>query len=554
MRGSVLIAVVLCGCAATAPAPGQPDDARFVCSGQPPIPSVPLRRLSHAEYRNAVLALIASSGLGADDQAAVRGVVEPALEQDPPDAPVPGPGERGGGFVELDQAIEQGRIDASYAVATALASELASTPARRAAVVGPCATDADATNDRACLDSFVSTFGARALRRPLTPDDVDFYEAGALATPTDASALADVLTLLLTAPQLLYLVEETDGSGPLDAYALASRLSFHFWQSPPDDALFEAARSGALLDPNGYPAQVERVAADPRADAAREAFFSQWLRLDALPPLDAHDSDPAFAAFAGADLPGPSLTSDLQREVLDALALSHREDDSLADALLSRRFVARSPALAALYGQTAWDGVSTPADFNDDARSGLFTRAAFLASGGTQTRPVLKGLTLYNALLCQPLSSPPADAPLTPPSPAAGTTTRAALEALTQQSGTSCAGCHTVLNPFGYVTENFDALGRGTSATDTRSELLVGGALHVVANARSATQLMLSSGQVQSCFARQAFRFTYRRFEDDAADGCTLAAVQGDALGGAALATLWKETALQPAFRRKDVR
>jgi hypothetical protein len=525
-----------------------------LCTAQPPVASVALRRLSHAEYRNTVLALIAASGLSADDQSAVRDTIEPALEQDPADAPVPGPGERGGGFVELDQAIEQGRIDASFAVATALAAELTASPARLAAVVGPCATDADASNDRACLDAFVAAFGARALRRPLTADDVDFYEANALATPVDPSALADVVTLLLTSPQLLYLVEETDGSAELDAYALASRLSFHFWQAPPDDALLEAARSGALLDADGYRAQVDRLAADPRAAAAREAFYAQWLRLDALPPMDAHDADPAYATFAGADLPGPTLTTDLQREVLDALAVSEREQDSLADALISRRFVARSPAVAALYGQSAWDGVSTPMDFSDPARTGLFTRAAFLAAAGAQTRPVLKGLTLYNALLCQPLSSPPADAPLTPPAATAGSTPREALEALTQQPGTSCAGCHAVLNPFGYVTEDFDALGRSRPGADARSELLVGGALHVVANAKSATQLMLSSGELQSCFARQAFRFTYRRFEDDAADGCTLAAVQGEALGGAPLATLWKETALQPAFRRKDLR
>ena len=40
-------------------------------------------------------------------------------------------------------------------------------------------------------------------------------------------------------------------------------------------------------------------------------------------------------------------------------------------------------------------------------------------------------------------------------------TTREVVEALTEMPGTTCAGCHaTLINPLGFATENFDALGR----------------------------------------------------------------------------------------------
>ena len=40
-------------------------------------------------------------------------------------------------------------------------------------------------------------------------------------------------------------------------------------------------------------------------------------------------------------------------------------------------------------------------------------------------------------------------------------TTRESVEELTEMPGTVCAGCHlTAINPLGFATEGFDALGR----------------------------------------------------------------------------------------------
>ena len=118
------------------------------------------------------------------------------------------------------------------------------TTARLGTVVGACATDTSTSNDATCLDTFIKKFGARALRRPLTTDEVTFYTTayGSSATAS-AAAYADLIGLFVTAPELMYFVEHGDtavagqaGVYDVSPYELASRLSYQLWQTAPDDA------------------------------------------------------------------------------------------------------------------------------------------------------------------------------------------------------------------------------------------------------------------------------------------------------------------------------
>src|SRR5205085_8204083 len=107
-----------------------------------------------------------------------------------------------------------------------------------------------------------------------------------------------VFSLLLT-PQFLYHVEvEGDGEDTqfdLGGYELASRLSYHFWQSMPDAELFAAAADGSLVTDDGYQAQLDRVFADPRTQATVDRFYDEWLQLGWL---TAWPTSPAFMTFA----------------------------------------------------------------------------------------------------------------------------------------------------------------------------------------------------------------------------------------------------------------
>lgn len=531
---------------------------------------LPLKRLTAQQYQNSMRDLVRASGLA--DADAVLAVVAPDLSRYPADRLVGAPTDKHGGFYRLDQAIQQTHIDVSYDVAVGVAAEMVSTPARRTALIGACATDANTQNDAACLRTFVGRFGALAERRPLTAADLDFYVAAAGATPVDPGALADVITLLLTSPRFLYLMEEGDTAAPaptaLDAYALAARLSYLFWQTMPDQALFDAAASGALLTEAGYTAQIDRLFADPRTDASIEAFFSEWFRLPELTPLNALVGTPIYDAFAGQNAPSATLHLEMTQEIRDLVRWVARHGGAVKDVVTSRQVFATTDGLAALYEEPKWDGHSEPQTFSNPARAGLITRAALVASGSAASRPVVKGLRIRNGLLCQPIPPPPANVMAVPIEVRPDMTTREAVETITEQPGTACRGCHrTTLNPLGYATEDFDALGRyrtmqrlfGTDGAvvaekpiDTRGVPNVAGVTTEIAGAGELTDLLVK-GELQTCFARQYFRFSFQRPEDTA-DGCVLRQLQDAALADQPLSAVLTAIAKAPAFKQRDFR
>src|SRR5204863_7191645 len=119
--------------------------------------------------------------------------------------------------------------------------------------------------------------------------------------------------------------------------------------------------------------------------------------------------------------------------------------------LLSTELVfPRAPELAQIYGVPVWDGVGAPPALGAGQRPGLFTRAAFLATGSPNTRPVMKGVFLRRNVLCDDVPPPPANAmnganvqDLDPK-----LSTRQVVERLTEAPGSACAACHAeLLNP-----------------------------------------------------------------------------------------------------------
>lgn len=549
------------------------EPTKFACDAQQTPTELPLRRLTRRQYVNALNELVARSGLSGADLTAVQNVARDEVGPFPEDRLVGVPGEKHGGFSRLDQALQQGHVDTSYNVAIAIGRELTSSVNRRRALVGACATDTNTANDAQCLRDFITRFGRLVHRRPVTMEDVTFYSSVAGTTPVDAAVLADVVGLMLTSPQFLYHVEEGDpaASGPtvLDAYALANRLSFHFWQSMPDEALLAAAADGSLLTEAGYRTQVDRLFADPRTDGAIDDFFGQWWRLDELPPLNTRLGTTVFDAFVDRDIPTATLHEEMNAEVLEHARDVTRRAAPVAELLTSRRFFARTDALARLYGQPRWDGTGAPPSFTQPERHGLLTRAAFLATGSANTRPVMKGYRVRNGLLCTQLPPPPPGAGATPLPLAPDLTTREVVERITEQSGTTCQGCHRgLLNPLGFVTENFDAMGRVRTAqrlfSETGAVLLdkpvstiappnVAGHYSDIDDAAELQELMLK-GEFQTCFARQYFRYTFQRMEDDVKDACLLDSLQQDALAGKPVADVLKTVALAPGFKRRDVR
>jgi len=548
----------------------------FACDTSARPPESALRRLTMTQYRNTIADLVAWASGGATSGKTIMAELAMPLAALPADRREAVPQDLHGSYRRLDQSLQQTHVDATYDVAVAVGAALTTT-ARLGTVVGACATDTNTSNDAACLDAFVKKFGARALRRPLTADEVTFY-TGAYGASTAASAAsyADLIGIFLTAPELLYFVEHGGTAVSAEAnvydvspFELASRLSYQLWQTAPDDALLAAAADGSLMNAPTYSAQVARLMGDARVRPAIDEFFADWLKVEDLPALDAKNQDAVFKTFAGGDLPNTSLRQAMIDDVIGlADFATWTKPSGVTELLTNELSFAKDTRLASLYGVAAWDGTSAPPALPAGQRPGLLTRGLFLSTGSANTRPIMKGVFIRQNILCTDIPPPPPGANATPPVLGPNMTTRESVEALTEMAGTTCAGCHaTLINPLGFATEGFDALGRvrtmqrlfdasgketGAKPVDTAAvpQVRAGDATPVSTPAELMT-LIGASGQVEACLARNFFRFTYGRWEDLAADGCALEDGRRALANGGKLTDLFTATLMSPQFRRR---
>jgi hypothetical protein len=147
-------------------------------------------------------------------------------------------------------------------------------------------------------------------------------------------------------------------------------------------------------------------------------------------------------------------------------------------------------------------------------------------------------------------------------------TTRESVEALTEMPGTICANCHApLINPLGFATEGFDALGRfrtaqrlfDASGSETGSKpvntmtvpQVVIGDQTAIATPADLMSLMLDSGKVEACLSRGFFRFTYARWEDTTVDGCALEDARQALVSGGTVTDLAAAAVKSTAFKRR---
>ncbi|MGZ3421996.1 MAG: DUF1592 domain-containing protein [Polyangiales bacterium] len=537
------------------PGGGSGNSSSLTCDESAIPDTAPLRRLSHTQYAGSVRDFLATAL--PKDGAAVYAEVAPKIDAMPDDRQVGPIGEIHGGFRRLDQAVNQEHVDGSYDVALAIGKAVANDPARLAAIGGACA-------DAACVDAMIGKLGPIALRRPLDAEDVAFYR-GFAGTDFSPAAIADVIAAMLVSPRFLYHVEHAttdEAFAPLDAWELAARLSYHFWQTAPDAELRDAAASGALLTDDGYRAQVDRMFADPKTQAALDDFFREWMWLEELPKLDARLGDVVFDAFVGMEKPTADLRDEMIADVITATRTVAQGGGTFSDLLGDTRAYVKSDLFARIYGVSP-GSMAAPPD-----RAGLLTRPAFLTTGSANTRPIMKGVFIRKALLCDDIPPPPKNANATKPMLSGSLTTREVVEQLTEKPGSVCAGCHaTMINPLGFATEDFDSLGRHRKAQklfDDAGKLLTEKPVdtHTIprvtpddlrdsSGAADLTKYLLESGKVQTCFARQYFRFTFARLENDR-DACAINAVTKGAVEGSTFGDVLKNIALRTEFKRRS--
>jgi hypothetical protein len=272
---------------------------------------------------------------------------------------------------------------------------------------------------------------------------------------TFAEGMHLLLRTILISPRFLY--RDTQ-PGPLDAYDLASRLSYFLRLSPPDAPLLDAARSGRLLAPAGLRAEAQRLLpTQPNAPFVRN-FTGQWLdtrKLASLMP------DPAFR-FSDPDL--ALARQEVEHFFTEMLAANRPLTD-----FINPDFTFTTPAFATRnYGLTVPANTRLEAPYTlprlalprDGRYGGLLGMASTLlvTANGVDTQPVLRGVWVLDKVLGMPPPAPPSDVPALTPDIAGATTPRELLAAHTKEP--RCASCHTRIDPFGFVLENYDPVGR----------------------------------------------------------------------------------------------
>ncbi len=368
----------------------------------------------------------------------------------------------------------------------------------------------DASLDtRGCALARIKAFARSALRRPATEAELTSYAAlydDVQAREGDAPALAAVAERLLASPEALYRLElGADASGKLSEHELAARLSYTFWEAPPDQELAALADQGTLSTQLGP--QIERLLLDARAKGVFRRFLTGWLRTS-----DISNSTKDPTSYPDFESLKPELVEELSGFV-GALV----DDDAPAAAIVSASFTLAGPELAAFYGVSHPGSGAVRIELPD--RPGLLTRAGFLSTFGRArgSSPIRRGSFVRQRLLCLPLGVPPPGADALAPEAVATTTTRDFFTSLT--SPPACQGCHNLINPLGFALEQYDGVGqfRATEngvAVDPSADVTLGAdASQHVTGAADLAAALGKDPQLVRCLATQWFRSRFGRIE-----------------------------------------
>jgi hypothetical protein len=479
-----------------------------------------MRRLSRRELENTLAALLGSDVI-ADEQIAAKLAGLP-----------------------IDETVIAGDFTATPPLGLALGLSLISKRAVEVALAKPdwraqhlpsCADDAAPA--KACVESVVRDFGGRVWRRDLSDAEVQRYLDGYVASGEGQEGLAFTLRRLLQAPSLVFHIEMgTEAAGGrlrLTDFEVASRISYLTTDSPPDEALVEAARSGDLQSVDGVRAEVDRLLASDAARAKTLDFFRYYAHLGTIP-----DPLPVTAAAVGID-DATGLGQEMRDEAFaffDHVFWSSAGD--FTELLSSTAAFPRSSALAQVFGSevaAAGEPVTAP------SHVGLLHRPALLASPTLRTSPIVRGAHTRKLFLCDALGMPD------PAAVAARQEEVGDIEgmsnrdkATTLTSDDACIGCHGMINPVGFSFEGFDPVGVPRSSEvvldetgavvdtwplDTSVAALTVDDGEEPRSFASSTELALAiadGNRARACIARRMFEYYRLSAVDKDADSCTL--------------------------------
>lgn len=399
---------------------------------------------------------------------------------------------------------------------------------------------------------FISSFGLRAFRRPLSEQEAADYQAvydtGAALSEGGATPFARgaglVIEAMLQSPHFLYRTELQAAGVRLSGYEVAAKLSLLLRGTTPSDELLASAGRGELDSDDAVSSLATQMLDDSDAVQVMRTYHDGILSFNRFDNIQKSvDAVPDFDAALNADLKESAFRF-FDRIFSNSLGV--RE-------MLTTQTAFATPAMGKLYG-IELQGSEMQEVTLDAARPGYFTQLPFLIVNSVNLVPdsIHRGVSLNHQVLCAEVP-PPTAANVALPARQEGQSNRELVEAGTG-TGTCGAACHgTYINPLGFAFENFDGMGQlrdsdagkpvNTSATYPFTEGNV-----EFSGAAGLMQEMAERSQAHTCYAKHLAGFFLQRDLVAADQPMVDSLAQASANSDASIKELLLSLVTSPAF------
>jgi len=417
-----------------------------------------------------------------------------------------------------DQNVSSVLIGAAEPLARAAAERAIGSASVRDRIV-PCRPSGP--DDTQCLRAFITSFGERALRRPLGSDEVDrFLDLQSFATESGDfyTGVTLIIEALLQEPEFLYRVELGDRTPDvpsmrrLNDFDIATRLSYFLLGSTPPDEVLRLAEAGQLQTRAQRRDAALKLLADPRAGAIVDRFHALWLGYTSLP----HP---------------PDLSAAMQAEssALVKRVLIDRNDDYF-ELFRSAQTYVTNDALADNYGLPRVGATPQWVTYSGPARKGILSHGTVLSAALKfgDTSVTQRGLFVRRRLMCQDIPPPPPNVDVNKPLTEGG---KCKKQKQMAHAVGGCASCHDRMDKIGYGLENFDTSGRYRTFEDGAPDCPIDGQGEIVGmgtfqGVAGLADLLLGDKTLGACVVQQVYRFALGRTVDQALDAYSLAQIQ----------------------------
>ena len=372
------------------------------------------------------------------------------------------------------------------------------------------------TLDGACRTSFISQFGKKMFRRPLSADEVRGLDGLMAGAASFAEGAKIVVSAMVQSPFFVYRTElgTPNPSQPdqyiLGPYEVASSLSYLLTGAAPDASLMAAADANVLADANARLEHAKRLLDTPEAKETLGRFMLQWLQVDSLD---------ATARTEGSLTLSSSVKAAMRQEVKLTVESLWADANSRLSHVFTAPKTYLNSELATFYGVSGGGGAS----FSPIPQATINRDLGVLGMGGviaaaSQTNiasPTLRGRMVRMRMLCGTIPPPPSSVPPLSASAETDGTVRGTYSQ--HASNPACATCHDRMDPLGYTFGHYDTIGRRRPGNmengilvDTSGKVTDVGPQEVPLSGLSDLNAFLAtSDEAGACFARHWAMYAY---------------------------------------------